>query len=703
MRGRGRAGALRAGKPAGAARAGVGVGGAGWNKMAPPRREVRKTGKAGGEQRLPYTVAAIERLMDWKAGGSPLAAGGELPRGGTLLMGEERLRRSNYGEPRGELKALAEALAGVVGGLGEDGGNYREILRLWFATLMDGVMRYGSALRVAGGEVRAGVLRPASGGVPRYEALYDRYERVFARSFVAEDVSAEDNYEELEFLGDGVYKNALVFYLWRERRIRNKSILTVLKHTHENTKALSDLARLLSMDVLIRSKGAKHPDETREDVFEAVLGVLQIVEWEIQRDPRNPESAQFAASGGFAARLVRMIFENSDARYEDRIPPKTFLTTLSGAFAAGQEGLRSTEKVDADRQIISFRAPAAVVSQIAGTFGADPRALSRVLNARYESAEGSVHAKHFSQVVHDDVVERLRRLGVTQHALYAHANRARVPPEFRQAFDGLGAEAQAKNFWLGVNVPKTARRAGAYEINATFYHDDPHRSLPRAQVEAQGEAHRHQAFAELLARATALLRRTPPARPPPPEKRRDMSALFELTPEDPEDPADPPAAPGGAPAPPRHRPQAPWAADAARTVVDGGGPILAGIAGAKPDERPRGPKEAHTSILEGTHDTLQPETLLGAAADPALLQALRAELRAPGPRPASVLLEAPGGGYAHLTITRGDPPTARSRGALPPAAISALQALGVVPAQIDTAPLDARTLEAYLHSVAAKR
>jgi hypothetical protein len=513
--------------------------------------------------RLPYAVAVIDGLFAAGKGAVPLRDSGLRS---FVKLSADQTRKSSYGEPRGALAALTVRLGEAVAQLAPDGSNYREVLRLWMGMFMHGIMTYAPS-----GFVRVDVT------LERYLEVFDRYERIFHQAFVAEDVSADNNYENLEFLGDGVYKNAVVFFLWRELGIQNKTIATTLKHIHENTKALSDLAKMFHMDKLARSNGSKQVDALNEDVFEGVLGVLQRVQWEIQRDPHSPEHAALTADCGFANRLVRLIFKCSDARYEYAIAPKTFITNLQDMFRDMPEKMRSTSSQTADRQVIIFKTPPSVVARMGQMFGSDTRELAKILNCTFESQDDSVTEKHFSTMVHERLIALLAspKIGITYQTFQGHKNRSIVPQEFHTRLSQLAIRAEAKGYWLALNIPPAGRKGGGRLIvHAVLYHNDPRRALRRAEVEGYGEVERERVFTELLDKAEKLI-----------DSAREIDAKwrpgaatvgdFRMSGDTEDDDA-------GIHVPSHARapiPRAPWAADAARTVVDSGTILHSAIAG----------------------------------------------------------------------------------------------------------------------------
>ena len=527
----------------------------------------RKRTSRTQEVRLPYSRPVIEGMLEYGRGAIPLE---DSQLSGFVNVTREKLSESTYGNITGPLKALSDMLGKMVSFLNPDGSNYRDVLKDWASVFMFGIMSYGN-----------GPIKPIPTTLARYEELYDKYESTLIRAFICEDVSADNNYENLEFLGDATYKNALVFYLYRELRIQNKSIATVLKHTHENTKALSDLAKIFHMEPLILSKGTKKTDSLHEDVFESVLGAFQLLQWEIQRDTSAPEAAEFAADNGVANRLVRMIFKHSDARRDFRIPAKTFMETLRGLFANNKDEMKTVEKCTADSMIIVIATVRSVVSKIALSFGADMQKLSKVLNCRYESADPTVDAKHFSSTVYNDLVSKLEELGIGQTDVQSYKNRAIAPKEFHERLNQLAVRATEKGYWIGLNVPKAVKARGTLGIHATLYHDDPRRPIRRAEAEGYGMVDRMNVFTTLFDKLEEIINLAKPI----PRKTASGGPGVEFKLSGAEDDnhmlnASPNARVKTL------KPQ--WAADAATTAIDSGMVLHTGVAGTNLDTEAAG-------------------------------------------------------------------------------------------------------------------
>lgn len=440
-----------------------------------------------------------------------------------VVMDSARMNANTYANVSGPLKRMCEDLSRISSLLNSDMSNHREVLRTWYATFIHSIMSYAE-----------GPIKPASRGVAEYASLFDRFELTLSQAFVAADVSSDANYEALEFLGDGYWKNALVAYFIRERRIENESILTVLKHTHENTKALSDLARIFSMEKLVRHAKTKDPDAVCEDVFEAVMGALQHLQWELQRDIGAPDALQYCTDNGFSNRLVRLVFGNCDAFYRHKVPPKTFITTLSGVFGSGSDSwaIKSKQEVNATRIQISFFTPPEIVARIAQIFGTSVQLLGPLLNSFYESAPDA-NAKLFSSIVYDDLVRKLEELGITQGTLQAHRNRSLVPQQLRNSLEALMVAASSKGYWLGINVPKskgdraldgagmTASNSRAMQLQASLYHDNPSGHIHKVseRLFSGGEAEKLRAFGALFDSVKTLISAVHPAGSPDLGKR----------------------------------------------------------------------------------------------------------------------------------------------------------------------------------------
>jgi hypothetical protein len=542
------------------------------------------------------------------------------------------LDASTYGNITGPLLALSTRLGDIKGRMSTDRSNYTEILRDWAATIMHGIMTYNPS------GIRPVTLDAVSVDVDRYRALFDKYSTLFHRAFMAENVSATDNYENLEFLGDDVYKTALVFYIWRELKINNKTQATILKHTHENTKALSDLARIFHMDVLARTnKSVKQVDSLYEDVFEAFVGVLQLVQWEIQRDPSSPEYTALCTDCGFANRLVRLIFHCSDAKFEHGVAPKTFVTSLEWDFAQDSERLVHQTKAGSDGPVIVFRTPPTIISRMAAVFGSDKRLLSGILNSTHMAPDRDVHVKKFSAKVYGDVVKMLAdpRIGINERTTQMYRTQKVVPKEFYARLGQISAAATAKGYWIDISLPKDQNSTSRVTARGVIRHGDPRRSAPVVEVAGEaGKGELERVVGLLLDEIKTILDRIETI----PEKWRNratvcdfkMNGLEEIDSD-------------GIQVPPHARPAVPrprWAADTAETPAPGGAPMLAsGVAGS--NQAAVGAVTGvvrQSTIYEAFNDVfskvdggvLRNGNLERAAHDPQMMDSIRQELSTAG-------------------------------------------------------------------------
>jgi hypothetical protein len=443
------------------------------------------------ERKLPFSVKKIESLFERRNGS--LALNNFMKR--TIVhVSKSELDSTTYGKIRGPLLELVKKLRAVTAVLQDDDKNYVEVLKMWMATFMHGIMSFG-----------VNDMRPVVSDIGRYMEIFERYKSIFLEALVAEDVSEEENYEDHELTGDMVYKSALLYFFVRELKIRNKTVATVLKHTHENTKALSDLAKMFSMDKLVKTKKSKMLESVHEDVFESILGVLQDVQWEIQRDPKSPEFIEFSADNGFANRLVRMIFKNSDARREYRIAPKTFVTTLRGMFNVSGESIKSKKgsrvgdlKDGKLEGTIVFQMSEAIIGHMSQVFGCNSRALSEIFNCTYVSDDPDVNGKIFDAFVYNDVVDRLEEIGITQQKVQHIKNRSLAPPAFHEKMNKISVAAQLKGYWLGLNIPLSSKGVSSHSIQCTLYHNDPQRSLRKVTIDGYQKEQEWDAFENMF-------------------------------------------------------------------------------------------------------------------------------------------------------------------------------------------------------------
>lgn len=416
--------------------------------------------------KLPFNPKYIESLLHGTGGRNVLSLN-EKVRIMRSTVTKAEIDKPIYTNIRGPLKELSKRLKEVAKRVDVD--DYNVVLREWAATILHGVMSYSNSK-----------IKAAARSIDEYKKLYDRYELTFKRAFIADDVNPENNYENLEYLGDGVYKNALVFYIWREMGIQDKSYATEMKHSHENTKALAQLAKIFQMTPLIRSAGSRHREALHEDVFESFLGVFQEMQWQIQRDPSTPEAAEFAADSGFANRLVRLVFENSDYPKDYSLPSKTFMSKLKNTFKEGDETLAMVENLAVTPPTITLRCSQRLVNQIAGVFGADSGKLFKIFNHVYVAEYADAYDKFFVAATYSKIESKLATIGINQDRFMQYMNRFVVPRELRDLLDQVFVMAENKGYTLNVNVPRSKNTQTSMSAYVMFYCHDASRASIRA-------------------------------------------------------------------------------------------------------------------------------------------------------------------------------------------------------------------------------
>lgn len=98
------------------------------------------------------------------------------------------------------------------------------------------------------------------------------------RAFTHESINFKDNYENLEFLGDGTVNYAFVLYLRRELKIEKSEYITNMLGYYMGTTYQPSITRKLELDRLIRKREEiKLSDNILEDVFESFFGVIELI------------------------------------------------------------------------------------------------------------------------------------------------------------------------------------------------------------------------------------------------------------------------------------------------------------------------------------------------------------------------------------------------------------------------------------------
>lgn len=454
----------------------------------------------------PYTAAQIEALFSRYAGSTPLVSKSSI---GYKKISEKQLTKTLYPNPKGPLKELISNLKAEAEKLNDS--NYGDTVLEWMAIFLHGVMTCDVD--------KTGIVDVS---LDRYRRIVQKYSRLIHRAFATESVSDIDNYENLEFLGDGVYKNALVFYFWRECKLYNKSAVSTIKHTHENMKALSDLAKMFSMIPFVVHKNDKHVDGIYEDVFEAVMGVFQIIQWDIQQDPGSKEFIPFSADSGFANRLVRLIFKNTDVILEGKVAHKTLFTTLSWQFAEGNSRLTTSAKESENHLYITVSAPRLVVMKIAQAFNVSYNELNGICNRRYDS-DSDAHPQWFSSVVHEDIMTSLAKLGITEQAIHELKTLKSVPGHLAGALKTIFKSANAKGYWVGINKDISINSHQNIVLKGVLYHSNMFQPVQHKTI--SGPKHLiEDLYLKLFAKIKKMIEIAPPIKT---KRKKTIAAVSE--------------------------------------------------------------------------------------------------------------------------------------------------------------------------------
>lgn len=102
------------------------------------------------------------------------------------------------------------------------------------------------------------------------------------RSYLNEHPDSKESYERLEFLGDAVLELAVSLFLYKTYPKEPEGVLTNLRSSLVNTKALAGVARTLKLgEQLLLSKGedqtgAREHESLLADAFEAYIGAIYL-------------------------------------------------------------------------------------------------------------------------------------------------------------------------------------------------------------------------------------------------------------------------------------------------------------------------------------------------------------------------------------------------------------------------------------------
>ena len=440
--------------------------------------------------RCPFKVKSLEDALSGRGMQIPVY---ETRTGTFFNLTKNEVDTPVFSKPTGYLKTLSETLGSIVSYMAEDGSNYTQVLREWCIAFMRGLLEY-----------RKDDLRLEFPPPDLYEKIFARYEQVFRKVFVAEDVS-DENYEDLEFAGDAAYKSSLTFQLILVHGVKNKAVSTALRHHFEKTKAMANLAAIFHMEPIIRTNGSKRAEALSEDVCEAVMGAMEIVERALLQDPTTPEFALLAAKNGFAERMTRLVFDCTTYNMDVELPGKTFVVGFSHLFSVGGEKISVVDNA-ADYKIVLVTPPS-VVTLIAKTFAVDVAELGRVLNASFTMSDRSGNTKFFSSKVFDDIADRLAELGITQQAVQMHKNMRIIPALYHDRMNIIGQIVQNKGYWLGINLPKNIKSHAEAVIQGVFYHNVRHRPTPKIEVPCRFIGDTSASYATLFEKLEAMAKR----------------------------------------------------------------------------------------------------------------------------------------------------------------------------------------------------
>lgn len=383
-----------------------------------------------------------------------------------VYVSDASLNKSTYTDIRGPLAAMSKRLKDIAAQGKLESRNYSAVLDAWASAFITGLVTYNPTPFKF-------VLEPEDELFLKYSTLVKKFSTEFVKVFTSEKASVNANYENYEFFGDSVYKNAIVTYFTRELNIRNKTIATVMKHHHENTKALSDLAEILGLTDLINNGGEEISAAVREDVFESLIGFMTYFEWELCRDTTSDNSMIFANGNSIVNRFVRMVFSNSDYTIPTNIAAKTFLTSIKRMFSEKGDEIRIDEASTQERAIITIKTSANIISNMARVFSVDRNELTKILHCTYTSKNVDVNIKTFANVVYSGVVEQLKSIGIGQQEVQAYKNLKMIPRAKHQRMMALYNRALELGYWFGFNVPKKMRHMATTRISleAVLYHD----------------------------------------------------------------------------------------------------------------------------------------------------------------------------------------------------------------------------------------
>lgn len=99
----------------------------------------------------------------------------------------------------------------------------------------------------------------------------------FTKAMTHASYCKQDNYETFEFYGDAIVKKVLSRYLYDRYPNEQNSFLTSLRSKIERSESLAEFCDMLNLTRFIRTRDTPVDISTKEDVFEAFIGVFKYV------------------------------------------------------------------------------------------------------------------------------------------------------------------------------------------------------------------------------------------------------------------------------------------------------------------------------------------------------------------------------------------------------------------------------------------
>lgn len=308
------------------------------------------------------------------------------------------------------------------------------------------------------------------------EKLVTENLRIFTEAFVPKDVSNQ-NYDRLEFCGDNFYNYYFCRYITERLSIQDVNVLTEMKHHYTDTKAFSELSRMIGLNNLIIGKS--NDENIIEDVFESFVGAICLFEITVTRRygfvPEERDIAieypdneltllanEFKAHAGIMFKFVSFVFGNFSVKTTDLKPSKTFVKELIRTFTPrelsdklSKSKLTSSKEIQVlDRQfILRPKIPEETIKQIAETFGVDYRKLHFILSTTYIMDKDNVielSTKTVSNIFYGIMTKNLIAIGVSKYEFVAHKNARIILKESKGDLQLVSQMASQKNFYIDI-------------------------------------------------------------------------------------------------------------------------------------------------------------------------------------------------------------------------------------------------------------